>query len=339
MESDPMSTYHQKRTPGLSCKLTLALVVALTVLLFAGALLPVAAAGDGPSWGDGIGAGPTARAGPDQAAFAGQNMTFNASTSTVDGGTIVNYTWDMGDGTTLYGSVVTHAFTNTGTTVRTMTVGLTVRDDGGSTDTDSCLAYVNPQGSSPPTANAGTPPSGTTLQSLRFDGSGSIGTISTYTWDFGDGTGTSGIFSKVNHSYADDGVYTVTLAVTSSDSLVDVDTIQATVTNQAPVVQAIDDIATDVGVVHNLLANASDADGFIASYMWDFGDGSTSMVQNPTHAWSSDGPHQASLNVTDDDGAYTIVTFWVNVTDVAPVAAFTFDAVRYEGQAVSVDGS
>jgi len=275
-------------------------------------------------------------AGPDQAAFAGQDLTFNGSGSSAAGGPIANYTWDMGDGTTLYGAGVSHNYTNAGTTVRTVTVKLTVKDGSGGTDSDTCTVYINPLGSSPPTADAGTAPTGTTNQNMSFDGSSSTGNITSYIWDFGDGTGATGV-SPV-HTYADDGLYTVSLAVISNLSLADVDVIQVTVTNQGPVVQDIDDISTDVGVSHDLLVMATDADGYIASYLWDLGDGSTSTLRDPSHTWTSDGPHSCSVNVTDDDGASTVVSFWVNVTDVAPVASFTTDTVRNEGQTVRVDG-
>ncbi len=104
-----------------------------------------------------------------------------------------------------------------------------------------------------------------------------------------------------------------------------------------PVVEALPNIDTDVGVVNNFTANATD-DGTIVGYEWDFGDGSTSSLKDTTHAWYSDGPHSCSLNVTDDEGNFTVVAFWVNVTDVAPVAAFSVYTPRNEGQTVSVNG-
>ncbi|MCK5415442.1 MAG: PKD domain-containing protein, partial [Thermoplasmata archaeon] len=279
----------------------------------------------------------TARAGPDVAAFAGQNITFNGSASFSTSGSIVNFTWDLGDGTTLYGPEVTHNYTNTGTTVRTLTANLTIKDGSGGTDTDTARVYVNPLGSSPPTADAGIAPSGRTREALTFNASTSTGTITSYIWDWGDGSGGTGV--NTTHTYLDDGVYSVSLAVVSSDSLADVDVIQVTVSNRVPVVDGISDISTDVGIAHALLVLAYDDDGYIASYLWDFGDGSSSTSRDPTHTWTSDGPHQASVNVTDDDGASTIVTFWVNVTDVAPVASFSVDAFSYEGLTVTVDGT
>jgi PKD repeat protein len=281
----------------------------------------------------------TARAGPDQSAFAGQDIIFNGSASSSSGGSIVNYTWDLGDGTTMYGAVVTHNYTNSGTTARVLTARLTVKDGSGGTDSDTCTVYINPQGSSPPTADAGTAPTGPTRQNLAFDGSSSTGNITTYTWDFGDGSGASGSGATERHIYMDDGVFTVSLAVMDNRSLADVDVITVTVTNRPPVVEPIDNIVTDVGVSHDLVVMSYDDDGHIVSYLWDFADGTTSSVRDPTHSWASDGNHQCSVNVTDDDGAYTVVNFWVNVTDVIPVADFTHDAVRNEGQAVRVDGS
>ena len=39
------------------------------------------------------------------------------------------------------------------------------------------------------------------------------------------------------------------------------------------------------------------------SRQWDFGDGSTSTEQSPTHTYGSPGHYQRALTVTDDDGA------------------------------------
>jgi len=52
------------------------------------------------------------------------------STSTDSDGYIVNWTWNLGDGTTLYGENITHKYANDGT----YNVTLTVRDDDGATD-------------------------------------------------------------------------------------------------------------------------------------------------------------------------------------------------------------
>ena len=279
------------------------------------------------------------RAGPDQVVMAGQNVNFNGSDSWSIDGAITNYTWDFGDSTTGYGATVTHNYTNPGTSARIVNVRLTVRDGSGRSTSDTAKVYVNPTGSTGPTADAGTAPAGDTLEELTFDGSGSIGNISSYRWDFGDGTTTTG--SSVTHSYWEDGSYTVSLVVMDNASLADGDTITVDVTNQAPVVEPIGDIYTEIGVAHDLLVLAHDEDGSIASYLWDFDDGSTATSRDPSHTWYSDGSHLVSVNVTDNDGDFTLMNFYVNVTDIAPIANFTIleSALEAESNNVRADAS
>lgn len=50
-------------------------------------------------------------------------------------------------------------------------------------------------------------------------------------------------------------------------------------------------------------SGSSDSDGSIASYDWDFGDGSSATGATVTHSYGSSGQYTASVTVTDDDGA------------------------------------
>ena len=47
---------------------------------------------------------------------------------------------------------------------------------------------------------------------------------------------------------------------------------------------------------------STDADGTIASWEWDFGDGETSSDQSPTHEYAAAGTYTVTLTVTDDEG-------------------------------------
>ena len=47
---------------------------------------------------------------------------------------------------------------------------------------------------------------------------------------------------------------------------------------------------------------SSDADGEIAGYSWDFGDGGTSNSQNPTHTYPAAGTYTVKLTVGEADG-------------------------------------
>jgi hypothetical protein len=70
--------------------------------------------------------------------FIGEELHFNGSRSYDRDGTIVSWHWSFGDGTTVNGSVVTHAYVTAGT----YTVLLTVTDDDGSTDTYHTVAHI-----------------------------------------------------------------------------------------------------------------------------------------------------------------------------------------------------
>ncbi|ELZ26925.1 hypothetical protein C475_08321 [Halosimplex carlsbadense 2-9-1] len=54
-------------------------------------------------------------------------------------------------------------------------------------------------------------------------------------------------------------------------------------------------------------SGSSDPDGSIASYEWDFGDGSTASGESVTHSYGSTGTYTATLTLTDDSGATSVL--------------------------------
>jgi endonuclease/exonuclease/phosphatase family metal-dependent hydrolase len=63
----------------------------------------------------------------------------------------------------------------------------------------------------------------------------------------------------------------------------------------------------------NFSSSASDPDGYIASYYWQFGDNTTSTSSSPTHTYSA-GSYQVYLTVTDNSGATASATVQINVS-------------------------
>ena len=66
--------------------------------------------------------------------------------------------------------------------------------------------------------------------------------------------------------------------------------------------------------------NSNDVNDDIVSYSWDFGDGSTSTEENPTHVYASTGAYDVTLTVTDSEGQTGVSTETVSVSDSNIVA-------------------
>ncbi|PYS41722.1 MAG: hypothetical protein DMF71_10775, partial [Acidobacteria bacterium] len=57
-----------------------------------------------------------------------------------------------------------------------------------------------------------------------------------------------------------------------------------------------------IGTTTRFLDRSTDSDGQVVSWAWNFGDGATSPVKNPTHAFPQAGDYTVSLTVTDNSG-------------------------------------
>ena len=248
---------------------------------------------------------------------------FNASLSYDPDGTLVSYLWNFGDGHTGSGEFTSHVYTTTGN----YTVTLTVTDNDGLTDTDTCIVSV--VGVQPPVSivkpayqEVGIGENATFYCKDSYDPDG---VILTFEWAFGDGEiFTSTLFSNVNHSYNVSGNYSVTLMVYDNDGFNDTDTCTVRVIGiQVPVAVAAPD-AQEIMVDENayFFANQSfDMDGIITGYYWNYGDGHTGTGIAVNHSYSTSGFYTVILTVMDNDGLTGTTICYVNVTGLSiPVA-------------------
>ena len=60
--------------------------------------------------------------------------------------------------------------------------------------------------------------------------------------------------------------------------------------------------------------NSTDSDGTIVSHSWNFGDGSISAEENPSHTYAADGTYTVTLTVTDSDGLTGVANQTITVS-------------------------
>lgn len=126
----------------------------------------------------------------------------------------------------------------------------------------------------------------------------SEGPVDLWNWDFGDGN-TSEEQSPL-HTFSQEGLYTVCLEVTDStgtyaDMYCEEILIEMTSSCNADFDYEVlqDEILT--------VAFTDLSEGPLNSWSWDFGDGSSSASQNPTHVFADTGTYMVSLTVYNSD--------------------------------------
>ncbi len=250
---------------------------------------------------------------------------FNASQSYDPDGTIVSYFWDFGDGTNATGATADHAYSSSGTYV----VTLKITDDDGAVDSAFSIITVLALNQPPVAAFTESATTVFTNDIIQFNASASYdpdGTITSYSWDFGDGNVATG--AVVEHAYEDDGTYNVTLTVTDDEGATDTITSTKQVKNRPPVAsftESAETVYTNEVVAFDA-TSSHDPDGEINSYLWDFGDGTQATAATVNHAYADDGIYIVILTVTDDDGSTAWITSVKTVLNRAPEASFAASA-------------
>src|SRR6266581_4173170 len=231
----------------------------------------------------------------------GQTVSF---TSSVSGGSPpYSYSWSFGDGSTGIGLSPQHTYSSAGT----LTVALTVKDNGSPQQTATSQQSLTVSGAPPPlTASFAYSPSSTQAgQPVTFTASASGGTSPfTLSWSFGDGS--TGTGSPVTHTYSSVGSYTTALTVKDSSTPLKTATSQKTVSVTSPplptsVTFTLNPSSPDAGQSISFTASAfGGAPPY--SYSWSYGDGSAGTGLQVTHTYDSDGTYQVTLTVADSMG-------------------------------------
>lgn len=234
------------------------------------------------------------------------------NTSSVNSGSIVNTTWNFGDGSPAdNNSNTTHTYTSPGQ----YTVHLDVVSDFGCAASVSGTATVNIYPVVDFTADVltGCSPLCVTFTDLVQTG-GAMATA--YQW-LANGVPFSSQQSPV-HCFNTAGVYNIALNVTLPGNCSTLYTLPAYIdVLQTPVADFFvsDDEVMEIDPHIRVIDNSM----YATSWYWNFGDGSTSVLQNDEHFFPDTGTYCISLFVTADNGCVDSTAHCIDVVTLTTV--------------------
>ncbi|HWQ47636.1 MAG TPA: PKD domain-containing protein [Methanosarcina sp.] len=244
------------------------------------------------------------------------NVTFTDSST----GSPTAWKWSFGDGTASILKNPTHKYSKAGN----YTVKLTASNAAGS-NTTTKTNYIK-VGTTPtkPVANfEGSPVSGKAPLNVKFTDK-STGIPTKWKWSFGDGT--SSTLQNPIHKYSNVGNYTVTLTVTNavgSSTKTISNYIKVGTTPTKPVANFEGSPVSGKVPLNVVFKDTST--GTPTKWKWNFGDGTSSTLKNPTHKYSKVGNYTVTLTVTNAVGSSTkTISKYITVTATSqtPTADF-----------------
>ncbi|MCS7102551.1 MAG: PKD domain-containing protein [Candidatus Korarchaeum sp.] len=254
----------------------------------------------------------------------GEKVTFLVQASDPDG-RVTTFYWDFGDGDKQQGAnltKVTHAYSREGV----YTVNVKVVDDKGATSNEASIkVYVKAETITAKIQNRAPIVTSVTLtpqepapgnvisfKASAYDPDGDP--ITTYTWDFGDGTVRKG-GAEMKYSYPKEGAYTVKVKVIDSKGLESpYYTVSVAIKGNKPPQASIISIKSSDMVTFLFQGMGVDPDGQVVAYEWRMGDGKTftgELEGNSiphryiNYTYSKSGNYTVSFRVRDKEGAWS----------------------------------
>ncbi len=245
-------------------------------------------------------------------------------------GNPTSWLWNFGNGNTSTLQNPTASYPNPGIYTVSLTVG-----DGSQTDTETKTGYITvfegPVASfsfSPVNPCAGNP---VTFISNSLPGDAPV---ATWNWDFGDGNVLTTTTGMTSHTYSAGNAYPVSVIITDTNGCSDnFDTVVVVV----PVPVA--GLSFSPTFYCNVPATVSFSNNSVAagnaSYLWYFGDGSTSSQVNPQHTYTSPGNYFVSLVVELNSNCRDSITYATPVNVGGPVITLSAsDTSVCDGEAI-----
>lgn len=225
-----------------------------------------------------------------------------------------SYNWDFGDGGAATGDITQHAYGGTGNYNYSVTI----------TDANGCTGVCNNSLTIvlPPLIYANFTTIGVTVAcgttTVNFTDLTTGGAI-TWNWNFGDGFGDT--IQNPLHYYTVPGSYSVTLIAGNGffyDTITYPNIIVVKTQPQADIINQQNKFC--FSVPSQFFDNSSNA----ASWLWNFGNGDSSQLQNPFYVYADTGFFNVTLTVMSADSCVSMDTTSVQVFP-QPVAGFLTD--------------
>ena len=201
-----------------------------------------------------------------------------------------NVTWYFGDGTTSTVINPAKTYSTTGTFTIKMVAGF-----GACADSISKTVNVLAK----PVITFSADKTGSCNAPLTVNFSSTVTGGNNYQWDFGDGTTSNQ--QNPTHTYSAMGIYDVKLVATNAAGCSETLIKPGYIKIQTPTISIPGLPYKDCApLTFNFTANVNSADP-VTSYLWDFGDGNTSTLANPSHTFAS-GTYNISVTITTSAG-------------------------------------
>lgn len=230
---------------------------------------------------------------------------------------LTQWIWNFGDGSpndTTSSNLTTHTYTATGM----FSVTMTVRDTNGCIKTIVKNNYIQPTFPNPAFT---VDTFACKLDILTYNASATTVVGGTYYWNYGDGNLDTTTNPVITHAYASDGLYVVSLTV------VDTNGCDSTVTDTIRILKPTANFSWTIDTVYcgNMEVTFTDlSTGFPASWLWDFGNGGTSTLQNPTAFYSTGGVFSVTLITTNGGGCKDTLRLDSIITVPLATGSYTF---------------
>jgi PKD repeat protein len=251
----------------------------------------------------------------------GEIANFSSASTTIPGEPITDYSWTFGDGYTSSEQNPQHEYVGSGTFDVTLHINTAWCEDS---ITSSVIVDAKPVVEIDQDVLQGCSP-------LHVQFSNTTQNADTYLWNFGDGntsTDTAPAHSFINLTTTDT-TYVITCTAYNAFGCDNIDTLYVTV--YAGALAAFDDNNTPPGCApYQIAFNNTSINA--ATYLWDFGDGNTSTLEEPSHLFDNTTGFVQTYNVTlyayhvggcNDTVSHPVVVY--------PLPDFSFDLSDLSG--------